>query len=139
MALDPVGCKPEIAKTPAVYIEHVGDEDKPIYPIVLATVRPSKEELRCVEPTDDFKVVFLVTEEELEHATEQLKRTRTSGKETVSGNEFRYVLVLKSGMVESGLLDRGQSKKFLTDLASSAKIRQPQLHDILADTLRRFP
>jgi hypothetical protein len=26
-------CTSEVLKTPAVYLEHIGDEDKPIYPI----------------------------------------------------------------------------------------------------------
>lgn len=39
------GCTSEVMKTPAVYLGHIGDEDKPIRTIVIAASRPTEQEL----------------------------------------------------------------------------------------------
>jgi hypothetical protein len=45
-----------VIKTPAVYLEHIGDEDKPIYPIVMAASRPNEQELGCAYDWEGVEV-----------------------------------------------------------------------------------
>ena len=138
-------CKSEMLKTPAIYVEHTGDSDKPIYPIVIATRRPSERELRCAVPSLLSVEVFIVTEEELAQAIKILKQYSPSGSSTVNlhksrGEEqrFRYALVSKLGTREYGVLDLTQSHDFFAALATYFDGRQPRLHDHLTVTIRRF-
>jgi hypothetical protein len=136
-----VGCTPETLKTPAVYLEHIGDEDKPINSIVIAASRPSERELGCgarrlwMSPE-----AFLVKDEEFAHANKLLRGSKPGGEGTAELGEFRYVLVSKLGTVESGFLDRTQSHEFFTALATyfDGRQTQPELHEYLAFTSRRF-
>ena len=136
-----VGCTLEMLKTPAVYLEHIGDEDKPINSIVIAASRPNERELGCgarrlwMSPR-----VFLVTEEELSEVNKLLKGSKPGEEGTAEPREFRYVLVSKLGAAESGTLDRTQSHEFFTALATYFDGRQPQpeLHEYLDFVSRRF-
>jgi hypothetical protein len=62
-------------KTPAVYLEHIGDEDKPIYPIVIAASRTNEQELGCAMIGREWRSagVFLVREDELAQVNKLLK------------------------------------------------------------------
>ena len=141
-----VGCKSEMLKTPAIYVEHLGDSDKPIYPIVIATKRPSERELRCAVPSLLSVEVFIVTEEELAQATKILKQYSPNGSSTANLREgrgggeqrFGYVVVSKLGRRESGILDLTQSHDLFAALATYFDGRQPRLHDHLTVTIRRF-
>ena len=131
-------CTSEVLKTPALYLEHIGDEDKPIYPMVIATSRPHEQELGCAVIRSLWRSaeVFLVMDEELEQATKLLRRTKHGGEGTAQPREFRYVLVSKLGTVESGILDPTQSHETFAALATYFNGRQPALHEHL--TGRRF-
>ncbi len=126
-------------KIPAVYLEHIGDEDKPINSIVIAASRPNERELGCaahrlwISPE-----VFLVRDEELAHVNKLLKVTKPSGNGAVDPGEFRYVLVSKPGAVESGILDRTQSHDIFAALATYFDGRQSELHEHLASISERF-
>jgi hypothetical protein len=129
-----VGCTSETLKTTAVYLEHIGDEDKPIASIVIAASRPNERELECGAPRFWMSPrVFLVTDEELAEANKLLKGSKRSGEGTAEPREFRYVLVSKLGTVESGVLDGTQSGEFFTSLATYFYGRQPEpeLHEYL--------
>lgn len=122
-----VGCTPETLKTPAVYLEHIGDEDKPIDSIVISASRPNERELECGAPR--FRMsprVFLVTEEELAQASKLLKGSKPGVGGIEDPREFRYVLVSTLGTVESGILDLTQSGEFFTALAIYFDGHQPQ-------------
>jgi hypothetical protein len=131
-------CTSEVMKTPAVYLEHIGDEDKPIYPIVIAASRPTEQELGCAMIGREWRSagVFLVREEELAQVNKLLKGSKPSGEGTAQPREFRYVLVSKLGTVESGILDPTQSHETFVALAAYFDGRQPELHEHL--TSRRF-
>jgi hypothetical protein len=43
-------CGPATLKTPALYFEHTGDEDKPFDPLVISTGQPGNEEIHCAAP-----------------------------------------------------------------------------------------
>jgi hypothetical protein len=139
--LTAAGCTSEVWKTPAVYFEHIGDEDKPINSIVIAASRPNERELDCgarrlwMSPE-----VFLVADEELSHVKKLLKGIKPSGEGTAESKEFRYVLVSKLGTVESGILDRTQSHEFFTGLAKffDGRRPRPELHEYLDFVSRRF-
>ena len=119
-------------KTPAIYLEHIGGEDKPIRPLVIAASRPNDLELGCLEDSQwRSPKVFLVREEELAQASRLLKGTRHGG--TARPREFRYILVLKPGTVESGMLDPTQSEEVFAALATYFDRRQPELHEHLTD------
>jgi hypothetical protein len=127
-----VGCTPEVLKTPALYLEHIGDEDKPIASIVIAATRPNERELECGAPRFWMSPrVFLVADEELAEASKLLKGSKPGGER--EPREFRYVLVSKLGKVESGMLDGTQSGEFFTSVATYFDGRQPQpeLHEYL--------
>jgi hypothetical protein len=129
------GCTPEILKTPAVYLEHIGDEDKPIDSIVIAASRPNERELDCGAPRFWMSPsVFLVKDEELAQVNKLLKGTKPNGNGAADRGEFRYVLVSKLGTVESGILGLTQSGEFFTALATYFDDRhpQPELHEYLA-------
>jgi hypothetical protein len=132
------GCTSEVLKTPAVYLEHIGDEDKPIYPIVIAASRPTEQELGCATIGREWRSagVFLVSEEELAQVNRLVKGSKLSGEGTAQPKEFRYVLVSKLGTVESGILDPTQSHDALATLAAYFDGRQPELHEHL--TSRTF-
>jgi hypothetical protein len=132
------GCKSEVMKTPALYLEHIGDEDKPIYAIVIAASRPNEQELGCALIRSSWRSaeVFLVREAELPQVNKLLKGSKPGGEGTAQPREFRYVLVSKLGTVESGILDPTQSHEIFASLATYFDGRQPELHDHL--TVRRF-
>jgi hypothetical protein len=133
--LTEAGCTPGAMKTPAVYLEHIGDEDKPINSIVIAAKRPSERELGCGALRLWIPLrVFLVNDEELAEVSKLLKGTKHSGNGAADPREFRYVLVSKPGAVESGILDGTQSGEFFTALATYFNDRhpQPELHEYLA-------
>jgi hypothetical protein len=127
-------CTSEVMRTPAVYLEHIGDEDKPIHPIVIAASRPNEQEFDCAIIGREWRSaeVFLVREEELAQVNKLLKGSKYGGE----GKEFRYVLVAKLGTVESGILDPTQSRETIAALAAYFDGRQPELHEHL--TNRRF-
>jgi hypothetical protein len=128
-----VGCTPETLKTPALYLEHTGDEDKPIASIVIAATRPYERELECGVPRFWMSPrVFLVTDEELAEASKLLRGSKPGGER--EPREFRYVLVSKLGTVESGTLDQTQTHEFFTALATYSDHRQPELHEYLTVT-----
>ena len=131
-------CTSDVMKTPAIYLEHIGDEDKPIYPIVIATSRPNERELDCAVVGREWRSagVFLVREEELAQVNKLLKESKSGGEGTAQPREFRYVLVSKLGTVESGILDSTQSHETIAALAAYFDGRQPELHEHL--TNRRF-
>jgi hypothetical protein len=58
-------CASGVLQTPAAYLEHVGDSDKSISPIALATKQLNEQELRCATPTMLSVQVFLVSEKEI--------------------------------------------------------------------------
>jgi hypothetical protein len=127
-------CPSEVLKTPAIYLEHIGDEDKPIYPpIVIAASRPTEQELGCAIVGTEWRSagVFLVREDELPHANVLVKGSTSLSGETPQPREFRYVLVSKLGTVESGILIWTQSHAALTALAAYFDGRQPDLHEHL--------
>jgi len=131
------GCTSEVWKTPALYLEHIGDEDKPINSIAIAASRPNERELGCgARRLWMSPLVFLVKDEELAHVNKLLKGSKPSGDGTAEPKEFRYVLVSKLGTVESGILDGTQSHEFITAMATYFDGRQPELHEHL--TSRRF-
>jgi len=130
-------CTSEVWKTPALYLEHIGDEDKPINSIAIAASRPNERELGCgARRLWMSPLVFLVKDEELAHVNKLLKGSKPSGDGTAEPKEFRYVLVSKLGTVESGILDGTQSHEFITAMATYFDGRQPELHEHL--TSRRF-
>jgi len=139
-------CKFEMLKTPAVYVEHLGDSDKPIFPIVIGTKRPSVQEFRCAVPSLLSVEVFVVTEEELAQTIKILKQYSPSGDSTTDLREgrgggeqrFRYVVVPKLGTRASGILDLAESHDFFAALAAYFDGRRPRLHDHLTVTIRRF-
>lgn len=126
-------CTSEVMRTPAVYLEHIGDEDKPIYPIVIATSRPNEQEFDCAIIGREWRSagVFLVREEELAQVNKLLKGSKSGGEGTAQPREFRYVLVSKLGTVESGILDSTQSTETIAALATYFDGRQPELHEHL--------
>jgi hypothetical protein len=131
-------CTSEVMRTPAVYLEHIGDEDKPIYPIVIATSRPNEQEFDCAIIGREWRSaeVFLVREEELAQVNKLFKGSKSGGERIAQPREFRYVLVSKIGTVESGILDPTQSHETIAALAAYFDGRQPELHEHL--TSRRF-
>jgi hypothetical protein len=130
-----LGCTPEMWETPALYLEHIGAEDKPINSIVIATGRPNERELDCGAPRLPYRPeVFLVKDEELAQVNRLLKEGKPNGEGTEEPREFRYVLVSKSGTVESGILDPTQSDEFLIALATYFDHRQPEVHERLTVT-----
>src|SRR5258705_10361357 len=135
MSPNPLGCTPEMLKTPAVYLEHIGDEDKPINSIVIAASRPTERELACGAPRLwDRPEIFLVKDEELEHVSKLLKGSKPGGEGTAQPREVRYVLVSKFGTVESGILDQTRSNEFFIAVATYFGHRQPELHEHLTVT-----
>src|SRR5882757_7260275 len=128
-------CTSEVWKTPALYLEHIGDEDKPINSIVIAASRPNERELGCGAPRLWYRPeIFLVKDEELEHVNKLLKGSKPGGEGTAQPREFRYVLVSKFGTVESGILDQTRSNEFFIALATYFGHRQPELHEHLTVT-----
>ncbi len=132
------GCKSEVLKTPAVYLDHIGASDKSIFPIVIATSRPNEQELRRVSISWRSAEVFLVKDEELAQATKMLRGTRHVGERTGQPGEFRYFLVSRLGTVESGIIEPTQSHETLVALATYFDGRQPELHERLTFTNQRF-
>jgi hypothetical protein len=128
------GCTPEMLKTPAVYLEHIGDEDKPINSIVIAASRPNERELGCgarrlwMSPE-----VFLVKDEELAEVNKLLKGSKPGGER--EPRDFRYVLVSKLGTVESGFLDGTQSHELFTAMATYFDGRQREFHEYLTSRI----
>jgi hypothetical protein len=131
-------CKPIDLRTPAVYLSHVGDSDKPIFPIVIAATRPKEQELRCALPGMWLSAeVFVVTDGELAQAATLTKQGEADdAKAGFSG--FLYLVVLKPAATQTGLLDLGRSRKLFGALAAYFDGREPRLHDHLEVTLRRF-
>ncbi|HKI10741.1 MAG TPA: hypothetical protein VKA02_01410 [Candidatus Acidoferrum sp.] len=126
------GCTSGALKTPAVYLVHIGDEDKPIVPIVIAASRPSDLELGCLEHSQWSPAeVFLVKDEELAQVNKLLKGAMHGGEGRAKKREFRYFLVSKPGTVESGIFDLTQSEEILAALATYFERRQPELHEHL--------
>jgi len=81
-------CTSEVWKTPALYLEHIGDEDKPINSIVIAASRPNERELGCaVHRLWMSPEVFLVKDEELAQATRLMRGTKPGGEGTVQPRE----------------------------------------------------
>jgi hypothetical protein len=68
--------------------------------------------------------------------TEELIATAKGGRKAVG--EFRYVLVRGPGAVEIGNLDRLQSKALLSNMESTFKEREPQIHETLIQADRLF-
>jgi len=130
-------CSSEVMRTPAVYLEHIGDEDKPIYPIVIATSRPKEQELDCAIIGREWRSagVFLVKEEELAQVNKLFKGSKSGGEGTAKPREFRYVLVSKLGTVESGILDPTQSHETIAAMAAYFDGRQPELHEHLTSRI----
>lgn len=131
-------CKPTDLRTPSVYLYHVGDSDKPIFPIVIAETRPKEQELRCALPGMWFSAeVFVVTEEELAKAVTLVKQSG-SDDDKAGFSGFLYLVVSKPAATETGLLDLVRSKRLFGDLAAYFSGREPRLHDQLKVTMRRF-
>lgn len=130
-------CTSEVMRTPAVYLEHIGDEDKPIYPIVIATSRPNEQEFDCAIVGREWRSagVFLVRKEELAQVNKLLKGSKFGGEGTAQPREFRYVLVSKLGTVETGILDPIQSHETIAALAAYFDGRQPELYEYLTSRI----
>jgi hypothetical protein len=131
-------CKPTDLRTPAVYLEHLGDSDKPIFPIVIATAPPPEQELHCALPSMWMSAeVFVVADEEFAQAA-RLTRQGGSADEKAGFTGFLYRIVSKPAATETGLLDLKRSEQLLGALASYFKGRQPRLQHHLEVTLRRL-
>jgi len=131
-------------KIPAAYIEHTGDEDKPVDPIVIATRRPSEREIRrALTPKGArlnlmFVHVFLVKDEELAQVGKLVRESLASTKPTDHLNDFRYVIVSGNREVEISSLDYQRSRQLFAALTSYFDGRQPQLHEYLTDGMNWF-
>ena len=125
-------CITDVLKVPAVYLDHTGDQDKSIAPVVLAIERPTEQELRCTVIMWASPKLFLVTEEEIAQVKKMLKPNGNSG------NEFECVVVSKRGTVETGSLDRPQAEAFFSALIRYFDGRRPELHDYLSDVVQKF-
>jgi hypothetical protein len=130
-------CPIGVLKTPAIYVEHVADEDKPIDPLVIAsqplgdlelcagTIKPSLRRATRVHVVDD---------EELAQAMRILEmNTGDSGE-----SEFRYVLVKKGQSPQSGSLDLQHSRLLLRELTTYFTRRRPDLNHELNRLSRRL-
>jgi len=133
-------CNSGTLTTQSIYLEHIGDEDKPVYPIVIAPTRPSEHEIRCAlvrswyfMDVQDF--VFVVRTEDFDHVAKLLQQAKRSPKGTESAREFRCVLVPEHGTPESGVFDLQQSTEFFTALVAYSDRRLPELHEQLTSTL----
>ncbi len=125
-------------RTPAIYLEHVGDEDKPIYPVVIATARPSDCEIQqaIIHRTSWSRAkVFVVNADEFEKASNILAVGSDS---TSDSAECRYVAVATGASVKTGFRSWDRAIKLVSDLSASFKDRQPELQQELTYFLRRL-
>ena len=136
-------CDPAVAlKTPALYLEHVGNEDKPIEPIVLVpgTRRPTTSEFQCATPTPFIapeRHMYTVTREEFSNAVKVIDDLKDA-KPPEGRGEYRYVLVRGPGVVRIGRLDRDQSKSLFAVLQMYFKDRNPEVYKAISDANRMF-
>jgi hypothetical protein len=131
-------CGPITLRTTALYFEHTGDEDKPIDPLIIATISPSKEEIQCAVPrTVDVGShwnLIVVREEEFSHAAALLNRNVPTH-EPDPHADFQYVLVSKSGRVQIGPFSDGEAIKLFEDLAQYFQ-KRPDLQNKLTILIR---
>lgn len=134
-------CDPAVAlKTPALYLEHAGDEDKPIATIVLGTARPTDSECKCATPTRYFvayRHMYTVTNEEFSNVARIVDSFKDASPPAGRG-EYRYVLVRGPGIAQIGRLDRDQSKSLFAALQTYFKERKPEVYTALSETNRMF-
>ena len=136
-------CDPAAAlKTPALYLQHVGDEDKPIKPIVLVlgTERPTISEFQCATPTPLISAernMYALTNEEFLNAVKIIDQFKDA-KPPADGGEYRYVLVRGPGTLQMGRLDRDQSKLLFAALQTYFKERKPEVYTVLSEANRMF-
>lgn len=131
-------CPADVLKTPAIYIEHTGDSDKPIDPIVIATQPPDGGELcaAIMEPSSRHSThVYLVNDDELAQSTTILEMHEGN---TAGVSEFRYVAVRQGKSFQSGSLDLEHSRKLVTALAAYFAGRRPNLNEQLNQLRRRL-
>jgi len=134
-------CGPATLKTPALYFEHTGDEDKPFDPLIIATRQPGNEEIHCAVPRTLLMGsrwdVLIVKEEEFAQAIQLLNRTIPTHKPDLHA-DFQYVLVSKSGTVRMGPFNESEAVRFFVDLAKYFERREPDLQRKLAVLIRRL-
>jgi hypothetical protein len=131
-------CRTDVLKTPALYLEHTGDEDKSIYPIVLATRTPKDAEVcaAIIEPSARrWSHVYLVNDNELAQSLQMLE---TYADNTTATSEFRYVAVEQGRSTRAGSLDFEHSRKFINDLATYFSERRPDLDEKLNELRHRL-
>jgi hypothetical protein len=140
VAFADVNCVSTTLKTPALYFEHTGDEDKPIEPLVIATSEPGEAEVHCAVPRTLLKYsrwdAFVVKQREFAEAT-KLVRRNIPVHEPDPHADFQYVLVSRSGTVRRGPFNNNEAIKLFMDLERYFQ-SQPDLQKKLAVLVRRL-
>ena len=128
-------------KTPALYLVHTGDEDKPIDPLIIATSQPTEQEIHCAAPRTlllgSHRDVLIVHEEEFA-ASIRLLRRHVSQHAPDPHADFQFVLVSPSRAVRQGPFNEAEAIQFFVALAKHFEKRQPDLHEKLAVLIRRL-
>ena len=134
-------CGTATLRTPGLYFEHTGDEDKPFDPLIIATSQPGSEEIHCAVPRTllmgSRRDVFVVKKEEFARAIKLLNRNVPTHKPDPHA-DFQYVLVSKSGTVGTGPFNDNEAVRLFLDLAKYFERRQPDLQRKLAALIRRL-
>jgi hypothetical protein len=132
-------CEAKDLSTKAVYIEHLGDQDKPFYPIVIAAARPSPEELHCASTDKLSPRVYLVKAQELAETIKILKAhasTDRSGNPVQQG--LRCIIVSKKGTLATEIFDLVPSREVISELTAYFTGKQPKLSIALDSWNRRL-
>ena len=141
MAFAAGACGPTTLSTPALYLVHTGDEDKPFDPLVIATGQPGEQEIHCAAPRTlligSHWDVLVVKEEEFAETTKMLNRHVPVHKPDRHA-DFQYVLVSKSGTVRRGPFNDSEAIKLFVDLGKYFERRQPGLQKKLAVLIQRL-
>lgn len=122
---------------PAVYIQHVGQSDKPLFPVVFAVDRPSDDELLRVlrdQAEVKFSQVILVSPDSfqliVDQTSQSLRRARKPAAPQAFGT-FRIV-VSTPAADRSGRVDRESALRLFRKISESIS---PPDHEPINDAL----
>jgi hypothetical protein len=130
-----------------VYVQHVGQSDKPVFPLVLASVTPTPQERLGVlrDPGEaQFAQIVLVSAKSLQRIVEQAAETLRGVREPADPHAFgtfRIVVVSPPtpDASRASVLSRQDTLRFLRDIVESLSPPDRQtLTDALAPLRARL-
>lgn len=132
----------KMERIPAIYIQHVGESDKPIFPVVISTSTPPMAELKRILGKDDYRhaIPVYVSETDLNRITASVKSlliSQRSDSESTAFGTFR-VTVVESAEELAQTLSPSRIAPVLSAIKMSSDTKNETLQKKISSIERRL-